>query len=397
VVALEHVGLEPLIQLTTDAGLGTLATNPNLDLAITLGGGEVRLLDLVQAYSSFANGGHRVEPVYLLRVETRAGDVLHEWQPAPLTTQIIDERLAWLISDMLSDDEARLRAFGRNSALNIGRPAAAKTGTTTDYRDNWIVGYTPNLVGGVWVGNADNTPMVDVTGLTGAGPIWNAFMREVLLGQPEIGFERPPGLTRIEVCALSGLLPSRDCPRRRLEWFIDGTEPRGVDNIYQRFTLDRRTGALADDDTPPEDRVERVFAVLPQEARDWAIRNNLPQPPTGAPVQVPDANVGVRLLEPDPYTIFEISPLLPISAQRVRLTVGTPPETASVTYLLNGEPLGTVEAAPWALWWTLELGAHELIAEATLTDGSAQVSTPIPFAVAAHELPQTRTETRAQP
>ena len=104
------------------------------------------------------------------------------------TTRLIDARVAYLISNILSDNSARLRGFGANSALQIGRPAAAKTGTTTDFRDNWVMGFTPNLVVGVWVGNADNTPMIDVTGVSGAAPIWNAFMREVLNGQPELDF-----------------------------------------------------------------------------------------------------------------------------------------------------------------------------------------------------------------
>ena len=291
VVTLDHVGIKAMVELAADAGLTTLANNTNVDLSITLGGGEVRLLDMAQAYSIFPNGGYRVEPTFLLKVTDRKADqVLYQWQPTPLgmtaqTVRVIDPRVAYIISDILSDNEARLRGFGLNSALNIGRPAAAKTGTTTDFRDNWVMGYTPNLVVGVWVGNADNTPMVDVTGVSGAAPIWNAFMREVLNGQPELDFTEPPGIVTREICALSGLLATPECPRRRVELFIDGTQPTQPDNIYQTFTIDSATGQLADDSTPPERRVERVYAVLPQEARDWGLRNGIPLPPTGAPVQ----------------------------------------------------------------------------------------------------------------
>src|SRR5690606_2103277 len=129
-----------------------------------------------------------------------------------------------------------------HSPLNIGRPAAAKTGTTTDYRDNWTVGYTPNLVAGVWVGNADNTAMVDVTGVSGAGPIWHDFMRLALRGQPALAFARPEGVTQAEVCALSGLLPTDDCALRVVDWFIEGTVPTAYDNLYRRFTIDVETG-----------------------------------------------------------------------------------------------------------------------------------------------------------
>src|SRR5690606_27357778 len=220
VVALNEVGIEAMVELAANAGLTSLANNPNLDLAITLGGGEVRLLDLVQAYSAFANGGFRVDPVFILRVDDHNGNTLYEYQ-RPRRTRIMDERVAYIITHILSDDQARIPGFGRNSALNIGRPAAAKTGTTTDFRDNWVVGYTPNLVAGVWVGNADNTPMVNVTGVSGAAPIWNAFMRRVLRGQPELTFTEPPGIVRREVCALSGGTVTPYCPRRKLELFIE--------------------------------------------------------------------------------------------------------------------------------------------------------------------------------
>lgn len=387
VITLEHVGIAPFIDLLNEAGVTTLANNPNLDLSITLGGGEVRLLDLTAAYSIFANGGSRTDPVYLLRVAERDGDVLYENpHPQPLSlmargVRVIDERVAYLITDILSDDDARFLGFGQNSMLNIGRPAAAKTGTTTNFRDNWIVGYTPNLVVGVWVGNADNAPMIDVTGVSGAAPIWNAFMREVLLGQPELQFSEPDGMVRVEVCALSGLLPTTACPNRRSELFIGGTQPTAYDNLYQAFIVDRLTGQLATDDTPHDQRIERIYTVLPQEARDWGLRNGILPPPSGALVASPDADAGLRLLEPDPYTVFRLSPLLPYESQRIRLTVGAPPQTQSVTYHLDGEVLGTVDSAPWVLWWALTLGDHELVAEATLTDGSIVQTDALPFSV----------------
>ena len=393
VVALEQVGVPEMIRLTSNAGLTSLAENSRVDLSITLGGGEVRLLDMAGAYSIFANGGLRVEPTFILKVAKRDGDVLYEWQRPMLDQRLLDERVAAIITDILSDPRARIPAFGANSALDIGRPAAAKTGTTTDFRDNWVLGYTPNLVVGVWVGNADNVPMVDVTGISGAGPIWNQFMRRALLGQPELNFQRPPGIIAQEVCALSGLLPTPACPHRRMEWFIEGTEPTESDTIYQTFAIDRSTGLLADDQTAPADRVERVYAVLPQEGRDWAIRNGIPQPPGGAAVTQPDEITGLRLLEPDPYTVFQLSTTTPPTTQRIRLTVGISPQTQSVTYLLNDEVLGTTQAEPWALWWQLEPGDHELVAQALLADGTTETSDPIPFRVTTYAPPQSRTIT----
>ncbi|MCB9453995.1 MAG: transglycosylase domain-containing protein [Anaerolineaceae bacterium] len=390
VVTLEHVGIPAFVQLLADAGVSTLAENPNIDLAITLGGGEVRLLDLAQAYSIFANGGYRVDPSLILKVSDHAGNTLYEWTPPTLSRQVLDERVAYIITDILSDNEARIPSFGPNSALNIGRPAAAKTGTTTDYRDNWVVGYTPNLVVGVWVGNANNTTMRDITGVSGAAPIWNAFLRRILLGQPELTFTEPPGLVREEVCALSGLRPTPACTLRRTELFINDTQPTQEDTFYQTFVIDSATGYLADDTTPDERRTEQVFIVLPQEARDWGIRNGLRQPPQQASIAHPDATQGLRLLEPDPYTVFQISPVTPAETQRLRLTVGTPPGTQSVTYWMDGELLGTVTAEPWALWWSLTPGQHELAATAVLADGSQQTSEAIPFSVTVYTGPDSR-------
>lgn len=381
VVALDATGVDSLVRLLTRLGVKTLAENANIDLAVTLGGGEVRLLELSTAYAGLANGGHHINPVMISRVEDTEGHLLYAWEPHPLADRVLDERVAWLISDILSDNNARIPAFGPASALQIGRPAAAKTGTTTDFRDNWTMGYTPNLVVGVWVGNADNAPMRDVTGISGAGPIWHDFMREVLLGQPESGFDRPEGLAQVEVCALSGLLPTEACPRRVLEWFIPGTEPTAADPFHQFLTVDRRTGLLADDTTPPEERVERVYLILPQEARDWAAREGIPQPPLGASLVSSDAARGLRLLEPDPYSIFRLSPALPPDSQRLRLTAGVRAGTQRVTYLLDGAAVGSATASPWEVWWPLTLGQHELVAEAILADGTLERSTPIPFTV----------------
>ena len=397
VIALEHVGIQNMVSLASNAGLTTLAANAQVDLSITLGGGEVRLLDMAQAYSIFPNGGFYIQPSYLLKVTTRSGKLLYEWQPPKLDKRILDERVAFLTNDILSDPQARIPSFGTNSALDIGRPAAAKTGTTTDFRDNWVMGYTPNLVVGVWVGNADNRPMVDITGISGAGPIWNQFMRRVLLGQPETTFRRPPGLVQQEVCATSGLLPTPACPRRRVEWFIEGTVPTEKDNLYQRFVIDTQTGLLADDSTPPEHRHEQVYMILPQEARDWAIRSGIPQPPAGSAVRPTDETAGLRLLEPDPYTVFQISPMTPVDMQRLRLTVGVSPGTKSVTYLMDGQPLGTVDTAPWALWWPLEKGDHELVAQALLADGRTETSTAIPFTVTTYAPPESHTVDTTQP
>lgn len=389
VVALDKVGVHSLVDLLHRLGVSTLQDPDRIDLSITLGGGEVRLTELTTAYAAFATGGRPVKPSLLLSVRDRDGNSLYEWAPEPPSQLAMDPRIAWLITDILSDNEARIPSFGDHSPLQIGRPAAAKTGTTTDYRDNWTVGYTPQIVVGVWVGNPDNAPMVNASGVTGAAPIWNEFMRQVLRGQPELAFEQPPGIVRAEVCAVSGLLPTNVCPSRRLEWFLRGTIPTEYDSLFQEFSVDRRTGLLAEDGTPAEDIEKQVFMVLPQEARAWGLRHGI-QPPPVALDQVAHNTGDLRILTPDPETIFQLSPVLPFESQRVRFSVSVPPGTRQIEYVLNGESVGAASAEPWWAWWPLAPGDYTLEAVATLADGSTQRSPAIAFRVTSYVPPEER-------
>src|SRR5262249_2677797 len=200
----------------------------------------------------------------------------------------------------------RAPTFGFNSVLQIGRPAAVKTGTTTDYRDNWTLGYTPDLVAGVWVGNANDAPMGNLSGVSGAGPIWHDFMRAALAGKPESDFARPAGLTRSEVCVPSGLTPTALCPRTRSEWFLDRSGPSRPDNLYQSFHLDTRTGGLAAPGTPAQFVVSKTFLVLPPSAREWAIQNGIPQPPAEVLALPAGQAAPLRISSPDPNTVYQI-------------------------------------------------------------------------------------------
>ena len=380
VITLDHIGLPTLLGLAGRMGLTTLSDADRYGLALTLGGGEVRLLDLTAAYGALANGGTRVEPAAILKVQDAAGKVIEQWRPNP-GARVVDERVAFLISDILSDNNARAPTFGFNSVLQIGRPAAVKTGTTTDYRDNWTLGYTPDLAAGVWVGNADDAPMGNLSGVSGAGPIWHDFMRAALAGKPESSFAQPAGLARAEVCVPSGLLPTGLCPRTRSEWFLNGTVPTQPDNLYQSFPLDTRTGGLAAPSTPVQFVISKTFLVLPPAARDWAIQNGIPQPPAGA-LAVPAGQAApLRISSPDPNTVYQVSPRLPRPSQQVPFQVIAVGPLQSVTFNLDGQALGTVSAAPFQLWWALAPGRHTLQAQARLADGQSVSSEAVEFQV----------------
>jgi len=153
-------------------------------LSLTLGGGEVTLLDLTTAFHTLANAGQYLAP-QAIRFTTGPEEQYNMDVSVPEVTQVLSPAAAYLVTSILSDNEARTPAFGENSPLKLSRPAAAKTGTTTDYRDNWTMGYTRYLVAGVWAGNNDGRPMRNASGVTGAAPIWHAFM-EAVLTEPEL-------------------------------------------------------------------------------------------------------------------------------------------------------------------------------------------------------------------
>ncbi|MGH2410854.1 MAG: transglycosylase domain-containing protein [Chloroflexota bacterium] len=225
VKVLAHVGIPAMLNMAHAAGITTMNDARRYGLALTLGGGEVRLLDLTDAFGSFAADGVHHDPVAILRVVDSTGKVWQEWRPTS-GRRAMSRQVAYLITSVLSDNSARLPAFGASSPLLLDRPAAAKTGTTTDFHDNWTVGYTPDLVTGVWVGNADNTAMRDVTGISGAAPIWHDFMEAALQNLPASDFPRPPGIVQETICPGTGLPPTAACPDRFDEVFIAGTQPR---------------------------------------------------------------------------------------------------------------------------------------------------------------------------
>jgi membrane peptidoglycan carboxypeptidase len=391
VKVLDAIGVETMTGLARRLGITTFDDPERLGLAVTLGGGEVRLLELTAAYAAFANGGRAIRPVAVLRVEDAEGRVL--WSQAPgIGERVLDERVAYLISDILSDDAARSPSFGEGSVLRLSRPAAVKTGTTTDFRDNWTMGYAPSgpadspegLVVGVWTGNADNEPMRELSGVDGAAPIWHDFAEAALRGRPVREFERPAGLVEVEVCALSGLLPGPDCPHRVTELFLEGTQPTETCTLHRRIAVDRATGLRATADTPPERIVERVVTVLPPEAQAWAREQGISDTGSlaldpGDATQYPIPNTHHRPLvmgNPDAGAVYRLDPALPRDAQRIAVSArpGAGVSLAEVTLLVDGRPLARPGAPPYQALWQLEPGRHAFSAEAVTASGERVTS-----------------------
>ncbi len=184
-------GLKKSLETAKDLGITTL-NKPisSYGPAIVLGGGEVNLLEMTSAYGVFANAGLRIPPISILKIEDSAGNIIEENKKTPM--RVLEGKITRLINDILSDNKARIPIFKPQSPLEFENyQVAAKTGTTQDFRDGWIIGYTPSLAVGVWVGNNDNSPIKKEPGVVVAGPIWRAFMDEVLPKYPKENFPPP--------------------------------------------------------------------------------------------------------------------------------------------------------------------------------------------------------------
>ncbi|TAH48652.1 MAG: PBP1A family penicillin-binding protein [Chloroflexota bacterium] len=401
VKVLDHVGLDALIATAKALGITTFDDPDRFGLALTLGGGEVKLVELTAAYAAFANEGRRVEPRAILFVsglqiaDSRwQGDAAISHQPSAISPQI-----AYLITSILSDDIARIPAFGEDSVLNLSRPAAAKTGTTTDFRDNWTIGYTPDLAVGVWAGNANNAPMYRVSGITGAGPIWHDFMEEALRGIPEKKFARPDGIVEMEICDASGLLPTADCARVRREVFIKGTEPKRTDDAYQKFELDAATNLLWTDGCRGP-KISRVFRVYPPDALDWAKKKSLTLAPEmdcmgrgtgdggrgiGDESNQPSviSHQSLEIVSPANNSIFEMSPQIPAELQKIEVSarLNQAVRLSRVTLLIDGNAIGNFSSVPYRALWKLSAGTHTAQAIGTMADGTRVESDVVRFRV----------------
>ncbi len=230
VKVLASYGVDKMIDEGEKMGITTWGERSRFGLSLTLGGGEVKMVDMVVVYGTLANLGRRVDLNPILEVKDYKGEVLKNNSPIYQFTSspiVLNPHVAYLLTDILSDNWARTPAFGASSLLIIpNHQVAVKTGTTQNLRDNWTLGYTPSYLVAVWVGNNDNQPMSYVaSGVTGATPIWQQIMKNLLQDKENESFLKPEDLIKVEICSLNGLLPCQGCPTRT-EYFLPGTEPK---------------------------------------------------------------------------------------------------------------------------------------------------------------------------
>lgn len=238
---LARVGIKDFMTNAYNMGITnwqpTTANLNSVGLSLVLGGRETTLLDETTAYSVFATGGIKHTPVFFTKVTDGKGNVIYQYHPDN-GTRVMPENVTFLVSHILSDNNARLIDFGPYSSLVVpGRTVSVKTGTTDSFKDNWTVGYTPSYVVGVWVGNNNGQPMSNVaSGITGAAPIWNSIMTHVLKNNPDGNWisKVPSDVTAMQVDATFGGLPEAGMPTRT-DYFIKGTEPTAPSPVYQSF------------------------------------------------------------------------------------------------------------------------------------------------------------------
>lgn len=252
------LGVDALVDKGQEMGITTWGDRSRFGLSLTLGGGEVLMTDLAKLYGTFATQGYTVDLNPILEIKNARGEILYRNNCALLNEgcpkrKTLDSRVAYYLTDILKDNNARTPAFGPRSFLQIpNQEVAVKTGTTNNLRDNWTIGYTSDRLVATWVGNNNNTPMSYVaSGVTGASPIWNEIIKLTLDDATPHRFPPPDGLIKVEICAVTGTLPCRGCPAVREEYFVPGTEPTQACNPAY-FTRPLNTPQPTD---PSRDRI----------------------------------------------------------------------------------------------------------------------------------------------
>jgi membrane carboxypeptidase/penicillin-binding protein len=240
-------------------------------LSLALGGGEASLLQMTNAFGVFASGGYYQDPVAIIKIEDKNGNDLN-YKVGGSKNRVLNDQIAFIISDILSDNNARLLAFGPGNELEfLGNKVAAKTGTTDDIRDNWTIGYTTDIVVGVWAGNNDNTPMNSrlASGVTGAAPIWNRSI--TLFLDPDIPnkFEQPKDIVKTEVGKITGGSPADGLEEKRWEFFVKNTEPKTRSDMVVELEVCEEDGKIANDECKDDDKAEKreyikLKALLPE-------------------------------------------------------------------------------------------------------------------------------------
>jgi penicillin-binding protein 1C len=351
VVLASEIGVPALRRFFEEAGIRTFdKTASYYGLGITLGNAEVQLDQLVAAYAALARGGEWIAPTFRARPAQNA-----------VTRQLVSPRSAFWVSDILADAEAREFVFGRGGSLELPFPVAVKTGTSQAYHDNWTIGYSRHVTVGVWVGNFDRTPLRNSSGVTGAGPIFQAVMlaAERRVAGPSAFFshepiaDAPPKTQQREICALSGMTANGSCPIRRREWVA--TEAPSLPCSWHH---------LSDG---------RLLTFWPAEYRRWAHDHGLDSASassaasgaalastTGVVTRADRSPASLDIVSPPDDATYLIDPTLRREFQTLKLRA-VAATSGPIEWSVAGRVVGTAEADQ-AIEWPLAPGRHRIVA-----------------------------------
>lgn len=387
---LNRIGIKKFLNVAKNLGITTLNQEERYDLSLTLGGGEVTLLDLTNVYASFARGGVYKPPYAIEKIVTDNGKTLykHKEENGKPALGKNSKQIAYLISDILSDPKARLISFNEKSPLVLSHQAAVKTGTTTDWHDNWTIGYTPDYTVGVWVGNNDNHPMRQITGIVGAAPIWNQFFEEFLKGKPHNRFSRPENIIEVEICKISGQLSDEICPEKMTELFIKGTEPKEKSKIFKVVKIDKRNGLLVSNKCPVEFTESKVFIDYPPEVYSWAVENGQETiPKVFSPLcendkgnQLFSEKPFLSIIYPKEGAVFQSAPLI-VNNQAVVFEINASSVISKITWYVDDKFYQTTKKPPFNVSWSPSLGKHTIYAIGETIDNQIVKSEKIHFSV----------------
>lgn len=350
--ALARVGVPDLLRLLRRVGFSTLDKNSDYyGYGLTMGDAEVRLDELVAAYSIFANGGLFRAPRAVRRVVLSDGRIREPEESR--AERLVSPRAAWWIADILADNRARSFIFGSGGQLDFPFPVAVKTGTSQSYRDNWTVGFTRDVTVGVWVGNFDRRELANSSGVTGAAPIFHAVMLAAekrltgrLPGESDPAADATPdGLVPVTVCALSGERATRDCPT-----VVTETLPAG--RIPATCRWHRRAGG-------------RVLVDWPPQYRSWArehgeiVMGSRPDRTALEGAVNKSGDLPFKILNPPAGAIYLRDPTLRAAYQTLPLKALVSGETRRLRWIVDGRDVGFARSdAPFE--WPLERGEHRI-------------------------------------
>lgn len=331
VALLDRLGPDLLYQRLKSLGFKSLEKSPShYGVGLTLGNGEVTLLELTRAYATLARGGIYIGDRAILGCQdTEQKEII--WDERENPHRVFSPQIAFVLTDILADRDARVPAFGYLSPLNLPFDCAVKTGTTVDFRDNWTVGYTPRYTVGVWVGNFDASSMHNISGVTGCGPLFKDIMLLLENRNTSLPFAEAGELVKVKICPLSGNRATEHCPGAMEDIFIKGTEPQEYCPVHT--TEDWQKGLL-----PLQ---ERPFAIVFPRDRD----------------------------------VFKMDPILRPSFQRIKFKANIPGEMAvgRVEWWVGDQIIGEA-VYPFSLYWDMKPGLHRI--KAVGIAGKQRVESP---------------------